>query len=364
MVWSVTAAQQAALLGNHVMSSTVSVFRGSTFLSNIPFADFSVSATYSTQGGRDGTLTVDKGLIDAGLLNPVSDQVYIRTGIPNFLDVPIFTGRVDDNNLSMPDGAVQVKLLSRSAEAIRAAFETPWGAIDNNQARYEIARILQDVDSTWPVDYTTALTTTIGTGLVWEDDRGQACDQLAKGASLIWQPDRTGGFVIYTNPYYLGTSAPSTGILLRDGENGVTVNVEAAKSRDGIYNSVTVVAERFGNQVPIRVTVRDNDPASPTFWGGVFGKQNLVVKSQVPIDVNGATLLATRILRQSLALQRSWTITLPHFPLLDPGDVFSLWFDGEVTAQVAETVEYASNAQGNTVINSRELREIAPEALL
>lgn len=365
MVFPATAAQRAALLGNHAMSSRITVMRGSASLGDIPFVGGGINATYNTQGGRDGSIVVDKGLIDAGYLNPLSDQIIIRTGVKNFFEVPIFTGRPDSTVLSLPDGQVEVPLLSRGAEAIRAAFESPWAAIDNNQARLEMTRILQNVDATWTVDVSGARDVSIGTALVWEDDRGQALDQIALGASLIWQPNRTGGFTIYTNPYFLGpAAAPNTGITLRDGVDGVIVDVQSAKSREGIYNSVTVVAERFGNQVPIRVTVRDNTMSSPTYWGGLFGKQNLVVKSQLPIDVNGATTLAARILRQSLALQRNWSVTLPHFPLLDPGDVFTLWTaqDGPLLV-VAESVDYPLSAQENTVIQCRELRQVSMELL-
>lgn len=362
-MFAVTAAQRAALMGNHEMSLTVSVIRGSVSLGEIPIVEGNISATYATQGSRDGSITVDQNIIDSGLLNPLSDQVYIRTGIPGFVDVPIFTGRVDAHDAD-EQGRVVVPLLSRAAEAIRAAFETPWAAIDGNQARSEIQRVLQNVDGSWSVDIMNAAALTIGSGLVWEDDRGQALDQLARGASLIWQPDRTGGFVVYTNPYTITTPQTSAStVIFKDGVGGTVVNVQDAKSREGIYNSVTVVAERFGNQVPIRVTVRDNGATSPTKWGGIFGKQNLVVKSQLPIDVNGAVDLASRILRQSLALQRTWTITMPHFPIMDPGDVFGLFYRNEVTTQVLESVQYSVNAQDLTTLTSRELREISMELL-
>jgi len=362
-MFTVTAAQQAALMSSHEMSLTVSVLRGSAWLADIGIVSGNISATYATQGGRDGSITVDRGVIDLGLLNPMSDEVYIRTGIPGFLDVPIFTGRVDTHDKD-ETGNVVVPLLSRGGEAIRAAFETPWAAIDGNQARSEIQRVLQNVNASWAVDVSRAAETTIGSGLVWEDDRGQALDQLARGASLIWQPDRTGGFTVYTNPYSVGPSlAGSDTLIFRDGVGGTVVNVEDAKSREGIFNSVTVVAERFGNQVPIRVTVRDNGLTSPTLWGGLFGKQNLVVKSQIPIDINGAADLATRILQQSLSLQRTWTITMPHFPLLDPGDVFALFYENETTVQVVEAIDYSISAQDLTRITSRELRQISMELL-
>ena len=360
-MFAVTPAQEAALLGNHQMFLKVGVLRGTTYLGEIPIESGTVSATYSTQGGRDASLTVARTVIDQGFLNPLSDQVYISSGIPGFVEVPIFTGRVDAHNDSA-QGLVDVPLISRGTEAIRAGLETPWAAQDGEQARNEIARLLKDVDVSWSVDVSRAQQTVVPRGLVWEDDRGQGLDQLARGASLIWQPDRTGGFVVYTNPFLSGT-ASSVPIMFRDGSNGTTVDVQDALSRDGIYNSVTVVAEKYGNQAPIRVTVRDNGPLSPTKWGGLFGKQNLILKSQLPIDINGATELALRVLKQSLALQRSWTITTPHMPLLDPGDVFGLWYKDEVTVQVAESIDYTVNAQDPTVITSRELRPISAEIL-
>lgn len=360
-MFPVTELQRRALMGSHEMFLSVTVFRGSQSLGEIPIESGSVSATYATQGGRDGSISVARQVIDQGFLNPLSDQVYIRTGIPGVVDVPIFTGRVDAHNDST-EGLVEVPLISRGEEAIRAGLETPWAGQDNQQVRLEIARILQDVDYTWTVDTSRAQDALLPRGLVWEDDRGQALDQMARGASLIWQPDRTGGFTVYTNPFLTGI-ATSAVLVIRDGVAGTAVEVQDALSRDGIYNSVTVVAEKYGNQAPIRVTVRDNGATSPTKWGGLFGKQNLIIKSQLPIDLNGAVELASRILNQSLALQRSWTITTPHLPLLDPGDVFALWYKNEVTTQVAETIDYSVNAEDPTVITSRELRPISMEIL-
>lgn len=362
-MFQVSPAQLAALQKSHQMDLKVTVFRGNTVVAdNIEIESGSVGATYATQGGREGSLTVSRNVIDQGLLNPLSDQVYISTGIPDFVTVPIFTGRVDTHNASA-EGLVEVPLISRGDELIRAAFEQPWAAIDNNQARAEIKRIIQSINSGWSVNIERARESNIGRGLVWEDDPGQALDDLARGASLIWQPNRTGGFEVFTNPFFIGSAGAVANVVFRDGEGGTVVDVQEAKSRDGIFNSVTVVAEKYGNQAPIRVTVRDSSPTSPTYWGGLFGKQNIVVKSQLPIDVGAATQLAIRILNQSLSLQRTWTISTPHMPLLDPGDIFGLWYANEVTAQVVESIEYTVNAEDPTVITSRELRTIAPEVL-
>lgn len=355
MSFTVTAAQKAALLGSHEMSTRVVCLRGNTSLGDVPVIAVNVFATYATRGGRDAWLAVDRNVIDRGLLNPMSDQVIIYTGIKGIVEVPIFTGRVDTIN-STEDGWVEVPLLSRGAEALRAQFEVPWPVQVPLLSTSEIERILQDVDPTWSVDTGRATPRAIPANLVFEWDRGQACDQIAQGASQIWQPDRTGGFVVYDNPYSIGPTLASQSVLtIRDGVGGAAVQVFDAVTRDGIYNSVTVVVERVNNTEPIRVTVRDTAAGSPTMWGGLFGKQNLVVKNQNPTNIADASQLALRILRQSLALQRSWRIEMPHMPLLDPGDVFTLWYRDEVTAQVVESISYSGSAQERTVIGSREL---------
>ena len=356
MAFPLTPTQKAAFLGSHEMTFSATVLRGGLNLGTIDVINASVSATYGTQGGRDARIVVAQTVVDDGLLNPNSDQVVLRVGIPNVVDVPIFTGRVDQLAEDSA-GDVQVQLLSRGAEAIRAEFEVPWAAnVGGTQARVEMARILQSIEPSWGVDYTNANLNIIPEGLVWETDPGQALDQLGQGASLIWQPDRVGSFVIYTNPYSIGSSLGSSPVVtLVDGEDGVLVSVEKNTSRIGVYNSVTVVTERVNNTFPIRVTAKDTNPGSPTFWGGIFGKQNLVVKNQTPTSESEATDLAVRLLRQSLALQRSFSISVPDLPFLDPGDVFTLWYRDVVYGIVVESIDYSTSADSLTVISGREL---------
>lgn len=354
-MFPVTDAQLEALLGNHEMTTRVMVFRGQESLGEIPVADVSVAATYGTRGGRDGELIVDRHIIDSGLLNPMSDQVIIYTGVRDFFEVPIFTGRCDEN-VEDSDGEVSVPLISRAVEAIEAKFIVPWPATNGNSARTEIMQILKNVDPLWGVDISAANAAPIPPNLVWEEDRGQALDQLAQGANLIWQPDRTGGFVVYDNPYSIGSSlGANVQVFLRDGENGTVAQIRKTTSRAGIFNSVTVVTERVNNTPPIRVTAMDTLPSSPTYWGGLFGKKNLVVKNQVPLDLAGSQLLALRILRQSLAQQRSFEIATPHMPVLDPGDVFALIYRDVVYTLVCETIRYSGSGSQLTQISAREL---------
>lgn len=355
MVYPLSPAQKSMFMRSHQMSATCTLLRGAMNLGQQPIIGAAVSATYGTQGGRDASIMVDANLIDAGLFNPLSDEVVLRTGIKGELDMPIFTGRVD-RVIESSTGECEVILLSRGAELIRAKFEVPWPVAGGAQARSEIARVINAVNASWGADYSNANAALCPNGLVYEDGPGEANDALAQGASLIWQPDRAGSFVIYDNPFFVGPSlAANPAVILTDGEDGTLARVDQAKSRENVFNSVTVVVERVDNVNPIRITVRDSNPMSPTFWGGLFGKQNLVVKNQTPIGSGEAQNLAIRILRQSLALQRSWTITVPNLPFLDPGDVFILNYKSQVFGLVVEQIDYSYDAKDPTVITAREL---------
>lgn len=361
MVYAATPLLRQALEVSHEMTLDVVILRDG---GAIPVADgitdMSCTATLGTQGGRSATLTVDVGLLaDTGLFDPLQDTVVIRTGVRGVADIPLFVGRVD----SLDDdeaGSVAVNLISRADELKRARFETPYPSQRGLATTEQMRAIIQSIDATWQVTSIVVDDPPVPTA-VWEEDPGQALDDLAKGINALWFPDRAGDFGIITNPYVL-TAEPEPAAILRDGEDGVLVQVRHLRSREALNNSVTVVVERTDGLAPIRVTVRDTDPNSATYWGGAFGKQNEIIKTQTTFNRADATTLARRRLAQSLALARSWSITMPPGigQILDPGDLVAVWYRGEVTAQIVESIRYAKDAQSTVVADTRQFRTISP----
>jgi hypothetical protein len=356
-VWPASTALQAALAAEHEMTVDVFVVRDNT-ATRIEVADLTCQATLGTQGGRSASVTVDQQVIDDGWLDPLQDEVLIRTGVRGVGDIPLFYGRVDRVD-DAETGAVEATLISRAEELTRAAFETPFPATTGTATTEQMRRIIHSVNSSWVVAANVDADPPVPTA-VWEEDPGQALDDLAVGINALWAPDREGGFSIVTNPYTLPTE-PAAVAALRDGDGGVLVQVRHLRSREQVHNSVTVVVERTDGLAPIRVTARDTDTTSPTMWGGTFGKQNEVIKTQTPLNRADATLVAQRRLSQSLALARSWSITMPPGlgQILDPGDLVAVWYRGEVTAQVIESIRYAKDAQSTVVADTRQFRTIA-----
>lgn len=349
-----THAQVEAFSRNHRMVTEVEVIRGAESLGPIDIESGTVTATLTSQVNRNANLVVTRHVTDAGLLDPLTDEVVIYTGIPGIVKVPIFTGRVDSYVEDEP-GRVQVVCVDRSADVIRARFEQPWPAIVGGSVLAEIDRIIKDVDGAFAVTFEDAFDG-INPQAVWQEDRGGALDELATTVNCVWQTDRTGGFVVFPNPYVIASSVTPE-VLFQDGPTGNINSIRKTVSREFVANSVTVVVERTDNSTPIRVTARDTNPLSKTRWGGIFGKQNLIKKIQNPLTEENATLLAFRLLNQSLALAQSWQITTPHFPLLDPGDVIAVKWRDEVTAQVIESITYPLQAIDRTTFSTRQLRQ-------
>lgn len=354
-MWPYDATMLASLLGSHEMAVQIDVFdQDGIRAADIPFEDGTITATLLADVCRSGSFRVTRRLIDRGLLDPRRDRVRISTGVKGLPLIPIFVGRVTDTPLSS-GGLVQVQVEDFGRDLVDARFEQPWAAQPGIAVEAEMRRLIKDVDPEFALDTVSARPGVVPPSLVWEENRAGALDELAASINCIWQSDRVGGFTLYPNPYSWETPPP-TGLTLTDGAGGNLTSWTRNTTRDGVYNSITVLVERADNSTPMRITVRDESPASPYRWGGPFGKVNRIVRLQTPGGGAEARALAQRVLNQSLSLYQSWQLSTPHFPLLDPGDVIGVAVGDFITAQVVETISYPLQAMSAASIATRELR--------
>jgi hypothetical protein len=358
---TVPADQLAAILGNANFTTRTQVITP-TGPVTIPIETGSsgVAGTMGQQVGRTAAINVTGDLLDAGLLNPVTDKVYLTVQMPGYPDIPLFYGRVNDDFTRTNPGQVTVRCTDPADDVVNHDFAVPWAATQNGRVSTEIRSIIRDVDATYGVDTAAMYEGTITGSQVWEDSRGQALDDLAAATNNLWQATRAGSFVVYANPYANPTVYAPT-LVFKDNSPGVLVKVEQTRSRANIFNAVTIIVDRTDLTAPIRVTIFDNDPASLTYYGGPFGKRNKNVKLQTPNNVDEAVAMGLRLLRQYLGLTESWNITLPFFPLFDQGDVFSLWYRDVVYPLVVESYTFAGLDGGTaTQVVGRSLKLIDP----
>lgn len=362
-MWALTDQQLATLSGNHTLTTTCHVYSGDTYRGEIAISGGQVTADADRQTTRQATITVDRSVINQGLLDPLQDQVVLRLVVPGVVEIPLFTGRVAAHTV-VTNHTATVQCVDHADDVVAALFEVPWSTTAGELARDVIRHIIQDVDPSFTVDVSAASGQAVPT-LTFESVRGQALDELSAGINCVWQANRVGGFALVPNPFATDAMPPST-ITLRDDVADLRktlINVEDTRSREDIHNSVTLIVERTDGTAPIRVTARDNNPTSPTYWGtqasgSAFGKRNEVVSLQTPLTLAEATLLARRRLRQKVALARTFTVTDVLTPLLDPLDVVTLYHRDEVTQQVIQTVtvDLAPTVAGT--FTSREWRPL------
>lgn len=347
----------ALLLSDHEMLTQVYVLRSTGEFISVPVTEDSYcDATLTSQVTRTAQLGVDFSQVYSGLFDPLGDKVVIRQRVPLWGEIPLFFGR-PVSRTDRPDGLTTVSCVSLSDDVAYHDFIRPWVVRGQYSSVTEMTNIIKDVDSSFGVIADPTLT---GNGIpsppgqTFETDRGRALDDLGKGISAIWMSDRTGGFTIIKNPFSYSVT-PSIPVTLADGVGGVLVDVQHTQSRGKVYNSITVVVERTDNTIPpVRVIVQDTDVNSPTRYGGPFGRRNKTVKIQSAYTQDDALIFAQQLLSSQLSVSRTWRIQVPHMPVIDPGDFINVWYRGEMTTQIVETVRDNLSATAPTELTTRQ----------
>lgn len=347
-----------ALAGSCQMSAVLDITQGDEKIAeNVPISDGSVTAQLSSRVTHNASIGANIQQIQKGYLDPRTQWGHIRMQVSGYPDIPLMSGRIFSHT-TYDNGAVSMSLLGPGEDVLACALEEPWSAVPKSGIPSVMAAMIRQVDENFTVDITQSLDAPVP-DLTFEEDRGYALDQMAQGINCIWQETRTGGFIIYANPYlFPDAQVPVltlTDEVIDSSPKPVILSGSRTVSRDSVYNSVTVVVERTDGTTPKRITARDIDPNSTTFYGGLFGKRSRVIRAQTAEDIQSAYAVASRALRQSIALTRTWTVDSTYGYLLDPGDVVLLHWKGENAACVVEAVTYQLLPNIGCNISLREL---------
>lgn len=349
-----------ALLGPHQRAARIDVYDidGNLLENDIPVLDGSVTANLTSRVSR----TAQWSLTDefwprtpTDLLAPERAVVQIRAGIRYGDDTeelfPVFRGRVLTPTRES-DGGVSFTADDLAADVIGFRFETP------RVARPSLPSVIFRTLPLIRVLITEALPQAqfkpdgvvdgLVPDLVWDEDRGQALDDLAGSRGGRWFPDGAGVFsvqpIVYTPGAAVATFADGTA-----GGNGLLSRASISKTRNGVVNSVTVVAERQDGTDPVRVTVRDTGLASPTRFGGPFGRVSKIIKVQTPLTTAEAQDMARAELGAGVALTEQWSVDVVPDHTLEPDDTISLSHRGYTGLQVIDSITYPLGLEPMTI---------------
>lgn len=286
----------------------------------------SVSATLTSRVSRTCTITFTEDMYPyepTDLLAPYGNMIRAWRGI-QFADGHrfrwiVFIGRIQETSLN-GDGTCTAYAADFAADVVENKFLNPQNSQVGTLVSNEVRRLVSDGFP--PATFDTFQITDITVRpLTWQLDRGQALDELATSVSAFWYPLADGTFTLRQYPW---TVAGPPVVDYSDGDQGTVVVSTADRSREDVFNTLTVTGERLNGDEPVYATAVDNNPDSITYIAGTFGVRSQLVRLQTPANQGSAQAAANNNLRRMVALVDAWQWEMVPDAALELGDVVSL----------------------------------------
>ncbi len=319
---------RAALTSSHQPYLLVEVLNGSQQVleSGLVYLAGTVSATLTSRVSRTCqiVLTEDRyPFEDTDLLAPYGNMIRAWRGI-EFADGSrfrwiVFVGRIQEASLNA-DGTCTIYAADFAADVVENKFIRPQNSQAGQLVSSEVRRLISDGFPQAIFD-TFQITDLNVRPLTWQLDRSQALDELATSVSAFWYPLADGTFTLRQ---YQWTVASPPVVDYSDGDGGSVITSTASRTREEVYNTLTVTGERLNGDEPTYATATDNNPDSITYVGGNFGVRSQLLRLQTPADQGSAQAAANNNLRRMVALFDTWDWEMVPDAALELGDVTSL----------------------------------------
>lgn len=333
-MYTVTARFLPALAESHTVASEVALFRSDGGVELLPHTGGSVTVDRKAVSRRTCTVEIaDPSLIPRSAADKLSiygATLRISAGVQlgayrEMVPVGVFrldsvAGDPDLGPVTLGGKSMEAAVADHRFAAVTRVSGTAVGAV--TQLIQETLPTATVVTAAGVVDAAIGPRTYDIQG-----DRWAAVTECAAaiGAEVYCDPD--GIFTIAVLPDPLSTAPAWT---IAAGEGGALVSASRGMNADGVYNGVLATGENTETgTAAVSAFVVDNDPTSPTYWGGPFGKRPYFYASATLTSTALATQAATLKLRQVVAPNSVADITSLPNPALEPGDVIRVvYLDG------------------------------------
>lgn len=231
--------------------------------------------------------------------------------------------RIDETTVTdNPDGLeIRVTGMDRSVRMIDARFEQPITVAAGTNVATAIEQLAQDA---WPAVETNLTATSLTTPLlVGEEggDRWKFMQDLAAsiGHSLYFDGDG----ILVSKP--VASPNGDLAATFAEGDGGVLLTASRSWTRQGTYNRVIATGENPGEgAVPARGVATDDNPASPTYYYGQYGKVPRFYASQFLATSAQAEDAAQALLNRELGTTQTVTFGVIVNPALEPDDLVTI----------------------------------------
>lgn len=324
---AVTAALEEAIRKSHRVATVAVIVTGDGAETMVPIVEGTVTLDQTAAvRGRCDVALADNGTLglvpedSTGLLAPYGNEVRLARGIAyqdgttEIISLGVF--RIQDAEVEDgPSGMViRVSGLDRAQRIIDARFEEPYGVAAGTN--YTTA-ILDVIQAAWPeVTYDLTATALTTPPLIAQegDDRWKFAQDMAAAIAMRLYFDGDGAL-------RLAPSILSSAIMtIAEGEGGVLLAAGRRWTREGAFNRVIATGENTSETAPARGVATDNNPLSPTYYHGPFGKVPRFYTSPFITTDAQAASAAQKILDDELGTSEQvnfGSLVLPH---LEPGD--------------------------------------------
>lgn len=324
----------------------------------LTFLNGSVSATLTSRVARNLSLSVPESLypeLHTDLLAPFGNEIRAYLGVrlgdgSTGYSWQVFRGKIRIATKNS-GGDCQILCGDRANDVLDVAFASPENSQPGNTVLSEFQRLVAGAVADATFGASDSFLKRME-ALTWEFDRGSALDEIARSVAALWYPLANGDFVLRAIPW----TVPGAPVVTLTDQEGGTVNAWArSRSREQIFNVVTVTGERLNGDAPVFATARDTNASSPTFVGGNFGIKSVVERLQTPSTQGGAQSTADALLRSSVAPVEEWSLEMVPDAALELGDVIRVQVDGADVIQVVTGFSLPLDLSGNMSVSTRSL---------
>jgi hypothetical protein len=325
---------RAALGTSHTPYFLLEVLDGNQNVleSGLTYQSGNVTATLTSRISRTCTASFAEDMYPFtthGLLAPYGNMLRAWRGI-EFADGTrfawvIFVGRIQQAQLNN-NGTCVVQADDFAADVLERRFVRPENSVATNTVTQEITRLISDgfpaADFGLMEDFTIPVR-----ARTWQLDRGQALDEMATSVGAFWYPLADGQFTLRRYPWTVFT--PPVVTYSDTGTYGSVVGSAASRSREDVFNSLTVTGERLNGDPPVFALAQDNNPDNITYVNGTFGVRHQLLRLQTPGTVGAAQGAADDNLRRLISPTDAWSWDMSVDAALELGDTVQLDVRGQ-----------------------------------
>lgn len=290
------------------------------------------------------------------LLAPYGNEIFVRRGIrygngeTEWVSLGYYRIYTPEQD-RVPDGPIRISARDRMSGIVDGRLTTPRpfpAATTYGQVVSElVGEIYPWATIEW--DDNAVRDSQIGRQVIAEDDRHKVLDDLVTSTGRVWWWDHRGVLVIRTPP------SPGSPVWeINHGEGGVLVSLSRRLTREGVYNAVVATSEGADTATPVRAVAVDGDPASPTYWGGPFGRVPRFFSSPLITTQGQAATAATNMLIRQLGLPYAVDFTAVPNPALEPHDPIRVRYPGRSEVHVIDRLTIPLTAGAALTASTRE----------